>query len=176
MSIPEITLDTNEIGGYAKMYSMENNNLDFTEWLVGERKRRGWSQADLARAAGISRGAVSNIERGERGTGIEVLTAIAGALRLPPDVVLGRAGKLPQQPAGDELLATITHLASQLDELSRREAIQMLELILERQRQREPLEMLQAALDALPETGDDQAIDLVLSWLQRAGFAVRRVR
>ena len=49
------------------------------------RSRRGMTQVDLARAAGLSESGntVALIERGERGVSIEAMNRIAGALDLP---------------------------------------------------------------------------------------------
>jgi transcriptional regulator with XRE-family HTH domain len=56
--------------------------------LVAERIRnlretQGWTQEDLAEASGLSRDAVSRIERGDRGPRLETLEAIACALKIP---------------------------------------------------------------------------------------------
>ncbi len=51
------------------------------------RRRRGWTQARLGAAAGLSRDTVSRLERGEAGAvRIDALTAIAGALGARVDV------------------------------------------------------------------------------------------
>jgi transcriptional regulator with XRE-family HTH domain len=47
------------------------------------RKRRGFSQEDLAEACGLSRNYISDIERGVRNPGLLVLVAMAKALKVP---------------------------------------------------------------------------------------------
>ena len=53
------------------------------------RQKRGMSRADLARAAGLSGGAVSRIESGERSPGAETLARLARALGVELDYLMG---------------------------------------------------------------------------------------
>ena len=54
------------------------------EIVRGERKRRGWNQAQLSEQAGISQGEVSRIERGERANpSLSTLVALETALGIP---------------------------------------------------------------------------------------------
>src|SRR5690348_5679491 len=53
------------------------------------RQRRGMSRADLARAAGLSGGAVSRIESGERSPGAETLARLARALSVESGQLMG---------------------------------------------------------------------------------------
>lgn len=52
------------------------------------RTLQGVSQESLAEAAAISRVSISNLERGETGTTLETLIAIANALRITADDIL----------------------------------------------------------------------------------------
>lgn len=63
-----------------------------------EREVRGWSLADLAARSGVSKGAISKIERGEASPTATVLVKIAGAF----DLTL--AGLLVRAEAGGERL------------------------------------------------------------------------
>lgn len=56
-----------------------------------EREVRGWSQADLAQRAGVSRAAVSKIERGEMSPTAVLLVRLAGAFDLTLAGLLLRA-------------------------------------------------------------------------------------
>lgn len=47
------------------------------------RRRRGWSQARLARVAGVSVTTVRGLEQGDRATRLTVLVGIAAALEVP---------------------------------------------------------------------------------------------
>jgi ribosome-binding protein aMBF1 (putative translation factor) len=53
------------------------------------RRRQGLSQGQLARKAGMTRHFVSRLERGTRVPTVAVLLALAGALGLTPDSLLG---------------------------------------------------------------------------------------
>lgn len=70
----------------------------FVEYLDEELARRNWRPADLARAAGISTGSLSQIYSGTRNPGPDIANAIAVGLGVPPDVVFRKAGLLPEQP------------------------------------------------------------------------------
>jgi transcriptional regulator with XRE-family HTH domain len=57
--------------------------------LRAYRLRRELSQSDLARLAGVSPSAVSQVERGERGLSLETLLTLAGRLNITLDELLG---------------------------------------------------------------------------------------
>jgi transcriptional regulator with XRE-family HTH domain len=57
--------------------------------LRAYRLRRELSQSDLARLAGVSPSAISQVERGERGLSLETLLALAGRLSITLDELLG---------------------------------------------------------------------------------------
>lgn len=61
--------------------------------VQAERSRRGWTQAELARRAGVSRAEVSAIETGRlRAPSIETALALGAALRLPVEQLFVPAG------------------------------------------------------------------------------------
>jgi transcriptional regulator with XRE-family HTH domain len=70
--------------------------------MVGQRVRatrgrRGWSREALAQAAGISHGAVVQVESGRRADSrITTIAALADALEVPIDYLLGRHGTRPE--------------------------------------------------------------------------------
>ena len=57
--------------------------------LRAYRLRRELSQSDLARLAGVSPSAISQVERGERGLSLETLMALSGRLNVTLDELLG---------------------------------------------------------------------------------------
>src|SRR5579859_1063980 len=57
--------------------------------LRAYRSRRELSQSDLARLAGVSPSAISQVERGERGLSLETLLALAQRLNITLDELLG---------------------------------------------------------------------------------------
>lgn len=78
----------------------------FSTWIKAERKRRGWSQDDLARRMGVTQGAISHIEKQRRGSNppYETLRALAGAFGYTTvDEMLVAAGLGGAHPAGDGL-------------------------------------------------------------------------
>lgn len=96
----------------------------FSEWLLLELKKREWSQADLARAAQVSRSAISEIISGRRQVGKDTANAIAEALKIPPEHVFRAAGILPSQPDADpwveEMDAKLRQLSPELRDLAAR--------------------------------------------------------
>jgi DNA-binding XRE family transcriptional regulator len=72
-----------------------NGRRSVTPRVIGQRIRyfrreKSWSQGQLARRAGIDRRYLSAMERGVRDPGLSSLIAIADALRLSMDNLLGR--------------------------------------------------------------------------------------
>ena len=61
----------------------------FAENLVRLRKLRGLSQEELAKLAGVSRGSIINYEKESSGSYIENIKAIAVALNVSIDTLLG---------------------------------------------------------------------------------------
>ena len=59
--------------------------------LILEREARGWSQADLAARAGVSKAMISRIERGESSPTAALLGRLSGALELTMATLLARA-------------------------------------------------------------------------------------
>jgi transcriptional regulator with XRE-family HTH domain len=57
--------------------------------LRAYRLRRDLSQSDLARLAGVSPSAISQVERGERGLSLETVMALSGRLNVTLDELLG---------------------------------------------------------------------------------------
>lgn len=79
------------------------------ERIRAAREARGLTMADLARSAGISAGAVSRIERGERAPGSVTLRRLAQALGVTPGNLMDEAGAAVA--AGAETLAKAGYVA-----------------------------------------------------------------
>lgn len=78
--------------------------------IVRERKRRGWSQGDLARRLGVKRERAGNWERGENAPRLEELALLAEVLRVSlDDLVLGK--RRGRRLTEDELRRGGRHLA-----------------------------------------------------------------
>lgn len=102
---------------------MEN----FGMWLLKELEEKNMSQADLARACSITTAQISRIISGTRSAGKDTLTAIAHALRLPPDLVFEKAGVLPQKTELSPIKRALLHAAEGLPESDVKLALSLLE-------------------------------------------------
>ncbi len=107
---------------------MEN----FSNWLANEMKKRGLSPADLARLSGKAPAVISRILNNERDPAPETLTAIARALRLPPETVFRAAGLLPPVPPDTEYQEEFLYLLAQLPPEERQEILDLLRFKAER--------------------------------------------
>ena len=90
---------------------------ELAEWLNRELNERGWSQGELARRANISGGTLSMVMNQQRGAGPDLCSAIAAALRVPPEKIFRLAGLLPHVPEDrqmeQELLDSFHYLSRQ---------------------------------------------------------------
>jgi transcriptional regulator with XRE-family HTH domain len=77
-------------------------DIDFSTWLIGELEKRGWSNSELARRAGVTQGAISHVISGTRSPGTDLCRSIARAFKIPPTQVFRRAGLLPSPPVQDD--------------------------------------------------------------------------
>lgn len=102
---------------------MEN----FGMWLLKELEKRNMSQSDLARACSITTAQISRIISGTRSAGKDSLTAIAHALRLPPDLVFEKAGILPPKIELSALKRRLLHVAEGLPDSDIELALSLLE-------------------------------------------------
>ena len=107
---------------------MNASNL-FGKWLLAELEKREWSQADLARAAKVSRSSISEIVSGQRQIGKRTATAIATALKLPPEQVFRAAGILPPVQNADEDIEEIIHLAKPLSKEDKQAVIDFINIL-----------------------------------------------
>jgi transcriptional regulator with XRE-family HTH domain len=112
--------------------------MDFPDWLLNEMSKRGWSQADLARASGLNRQSISDyVNRRRTNPEPDALVAIANALNISPVTVYRAAGLLPAGGGERVNLTDWEHLLSQLEPTEQEEIYQILELKVERRKQAE---------------------------------------
>lgn len=68
---------------------MDNQKKDEFEWvdvIIAERKKKNWTQANLAAATGLTRTTISDYEKRERTEpNVKALSLISVALGFPPD-------------------------------------------------------------------------------------------
>jgi transcriptional regulator with XRE-family HTH domain len=83
--------------------------MSLSDYIREMRKRKDWSQRDLATASGISNAEISRIESGKRKEpSPSVLKAIASALNVPVEEVLQQAGVIERcKAAVDEALKEV---------------------------------------------------------------------
>lgn len=86
---------------------MEAVTITFRDWLLKMLDEKGWSQSDLARAAKVSRTAISDVLSGRRQIGRTLAEAISKGLKLPIEEVYRAAGILPPEPTKNELTERI---------------------------------------------------------------------
>lgn len=96
------------------MFSTANMNAKFSEWLQEELDKRGWSQSELSKRAGVARATISNVLSGMRQPGPELCGAIARAFDVPQTVVFQAAGLMDPGPEFDPEVERLNHLYSQL--------------------------------------------------------------
>lgn len=112
------------------MYGM--TDVDFPKWLLDQRNAQGWTQSELARAAGVSRQVISDYEGYKRKYFDEdILKGIARALKMPAEVVFRAAGLLDAKPESDEWIEEMSHKISLLPPSSRGVISKLLDALLE---------------------------------------------
>lgn len=79
--------------------------------------REGWNQLDLARAAGLSQGMISQLLAGERGVRLSTLDRVAGALRVDVGDLFA---PIPQRSSNDVggLDATVRSMISRMSRVT----------------------------------------------------------
>ena len=114
------------------MYAMADTS--FASWLEEQLREQGISQAELARRAGVTRGAINNILQGERGPGVELAKGIARALKIPEDDVMVAAGLMTPKPNEDKGQKELDYLYHTLREQSSKEqALEFLRYLAEQE-------------------------------------------
>jgi transcriptional regulator with XRE-family HTH domain len=101
----------------------------FAEWLLEEMNRLDMTQAQLAKRAGISRTAVSNLLSHTRDPGPTICRAIARALDVPPEEVFRKAGLLPDKPEDPPGLLELIHAYSQASDEERERILEIARLL-----------------------------------------------
>ncbi len=109
---------------------------EFFTWLDVRLKDLDLSDSDLANRAGISHSVISKARHQIQGIGWDAALAIAGAINVPPEVVLRKVELLPPanpqrtSPVIDEMVS----LFSNLGEDDQEELLQLARLKLERRK------------------------------------------
>lgn len=85
-----------------------------SDWLNGELQERSWSMRELGRRSGISQAQISDVINGKINPSANFCIKIAKALKLPPEMVLRRAGILPALTTAKEEKEILLHYFDQL--------------------------------------------------------------
>ncbi|MFZ5856737.1 MAG: helix-turn-helix domain-containing protein [Chloroflexota bacterium] len=99
----------------------------FNDWLLNQMQQKEWSQADLARHSGLTKGAISKYING-RIPDEAAIRKIARALKISPETVFRAAGLLPPQSPETELINQISHLTSELPEQEQQDILEFVKL------------------------------------------------
>lgn len=67
----------------------------FAKWINEFIQNKGWTQAELARRANLSKASISDISSGKITPGFEICMKLAKAMSIPPQEVLRKANLLP---------------------------------------------------------------------------------
>jgi transcriptional regulator with XRE-family HTH domain len=90
---------------------------DFTNWLLEELNKRGWSRSEAARRGEISASMFDKVINGHAAPGLDFCTGVARAFGIPrPEDVMIRAGLLPPIPKETERLREVNTLFAQLSD------------------------------------------------------------
>ena len=93
-----------------KVKTMPPQEEDFVTWLNLELGMRGWSTRELARRAGVSAAAISNVLNRYNKPGKRTCKGIARAFNTSSEDVFRRAGILPPIPDLDANAEAMLHL------------------------------------------------------------------
>lgn len=82
------------------MNDMNELGMAFGELVRGYRTSKGWNQEQLAKAVGLMRTSISNIESGRQNVSLELFISMANALDVaPPDFLIELLGNMGQSEA-----------------------------------------------------------------------------
>lgn len=94
----------------------------FNDWMLERLKEQNWNQADLARASGLTRTAVSNYING-RIPDEAALRKLAKGFKLPPETVFRAAGILPPESEKTPNLLEWIGIFTEADDNDRQEML-----------------------------------------------------
>ena len=114
------------------------HNSDFAQWLQTEMNRRGWSQSDCARAAGLNRAVINKLLNGRCKPQPTTLMAIAAAFRITVETAYWAAGLLPPSAVLDDITAEMMYVFHRIQSPQRKAtALSLLKaLVLEEENER----------------------------------------
>ncbi len=107
----------------------------FAAWLAAQLQRKGWTQADLAREAGLSRQAISYyMSKKSKYPGAEPLAAVCKALGVPYEQALQALGHIPADTPQTAESREAAFIVAHLPDDRRTEAMRYLRYIFDTDR------------------------------------------
>ncbi len=97
--------------------------MEFTDYVQSEMKKRGWSQADLARQTGMTTGGVSMLLNQTRKPSPDTLLTLSKAFQIPPESIFRAAGLLPAAPQRTEITEMILYLYQKLSDEGKKDLL-----------------------------------------------------
>lgn len=92
------------------MDKKSTDSFSWVDWMVAEREKKGWSQADLARESELTRTTISDYEQRQRpNPDIKALVKISTALGHSPLYLPRLARLIPAEESTDEETEDIIH-------------------------------------------------------------------
>lgn len=95
----------------------------FSDWLKQKLVDKGWTQGELSRRSGVSRGAISNIIKNRRDPSPESCNQFADAFNMPAEDVLRRAGYLEALKPDSAAVRQILEIVRQLNDADQKEVL-----------------------------------------------------
>lgn len=120
-------------------------DMNFSDWLLEQMNKKGWAQADLARASGLNRQSISDyINRRRTSPDPDALVAIAHSLGISPITVFRKAGLLPDDGGIDVTFQDWEFLLKQMSPEDQEEMRQIAEMKIKRRKKEQSLKLLKS--------------------------------
>ena len=105
------------------------DTIQFSEWLVGLMREKELSQAELARAAGVSRQTISNYIAGKIAKPDEdALKAIAVGLGISKNIILQKAGIVESSRDQEDIIENILYQMEGITLLDKEEVLEFVQM------------------------------------------------
>jgi transcriptional regulator with XRE-family HTH domain len=106
---------------------------EFAQWLNEELQRRGWRQADLVRATGISRAGISLLTSGQIRPAPQTVMQLSRVFKVSPDFIMRKVGYLPpREEQGDPTLEEVNFKYAMLPDDKKKLVLDYLDFLIGR--------------------------------------------
>ncbi len=110
------------------MLNYVNTMMELTDFIQQELKKRGWSQADLARRSGMTTGGISMLLTQTRKPSPDTLNILAKVFNYPPEKLFIIAGLLPKESEASSQKEELLYLFDQLPEKERSDLLKYIRI------------------------------------------------